>query len=122
MTRKPMKAQKKRKPDKPTRSVRVRMRARDRFIRRLAESGNVADASRKARIPSQTVYDWRKADPKFAALWDEAERVGSDAVEGETFRRAIKGWDEPVFQQGRKVGTIKRYSDRLLEILLKGHK
>jgi hypothetical protein len=41
-------------------------------------------------------------------------------LEAEARRRAVQGWDEPVFHQGRKVGTIRKYSDRMLEILLKG--
>ncbi len=33
--------------------------------------------------------------------------------------RAIEGWDEPVFYQGRVVGKMRKYSDRMLEMLAK---
>ena len=104
------------------RKVRAHARARERFIRRLAESGNVTDSARKARIAHRTVYELRKSDPEFAELWREAEEIAVDGLEGEARRRAVQGWDEPVYQQGRKVGVTRRYSDRMLEILLKGHR
>lgn len=113
----PKKGKKARRP-----RARTRARARDRFIRRLAESGNVADSCRKARLPQRTAYDLRKSDPEFAALWKEAEEISIDGLEDEARRRGVEGWDEPVYQKGRKVGTIKRHSDRMLEILLKGHR
>ena len=36
-------------------------------------------------------------------------------------RRAIDGFEEPVFYQGAVVGAVRKYSDRMLELLLKGH-
>lgn len=102
--------------------ARTRARAKDRFIRRLAESGNVADSCRKARLPQRTAYDLRKSDPAFAALWKEAEEISIDGLEDEARRRGVEGWDEPVYQKGVKVGTVRRHSDRMLEILLKGHR
>ena len=45
-----------------------------------------------------------------------------DAVEAEIRRRGVEGWDEPVFQGGKRVGVIRRYSDRMLEILAKAHR
>ena len=32
----------------------------------------------------------------------------------------MEGWEEPVFQRGELVGTITKYSDRLLELRAKG--
>ena len=37
-------------------------------------------------------------------------------------RRGLHGYEEPVFQGGKMVGKIRRYSDRLLEILAKAHR
>jgi hypothetical protein len=112
----------KRKPAKPAGSVRASARARDRFIRRLAESGNVADSLRRAGIVQRTAYKWRKTDVEFRALWEEAIDIAADGLVDEARRRAVDGVTEPIFQQGRRVGEIKRYSDRMLEILLKGHR
>lgn len=48
--------------------------------------------------------------------------MATDALEAEARRRAVDGVPEPVFHQGKKCGTVKKYSDRMLEILLKGHR
>lgn len=43
-------------------------------------------------------------------------------LEDEARRRAVDGVDEPVFQGGELVGHVRRYSDRLLEFLLRGRR
>src|SRR5262249_3476080 len=75
------------------------------------------------------VYELRKVDPAFAALWDEAEETATDALEAEARRRAIDGVELPVISMGKilkdadgNVVTIRRYSDQLLTLLLKGHR
>lgn len=70
----------------------------------------------------RSAYDWREADPEFAADWLEAEHTAADKLEREAWRRAVEGVDTPVTFQGRITATYKSYSDKLLEILLKGHK
>ena len=62
----------------------------------------------------------RAADVDFAARWDEAKRIGAEALEDEAVRRAARGVDEPVFHQGAQVGTVRKYSDTLAIFLLKG--
>src|SRR5437870_3224245 len=37
-----------------------------------------------------------------------------DAHEAEATRRAVEGWDEPVFYRGQVWGHVRRYSDTLL--------
>jgi hypothetical protein len=56
----------------------------------------------------------------FKALFDEAHEDALDALEEEARRRAVDGVLEPVYQGGEKVGTIRKYSDALLMLLLKG--
>ena len=94
----------------------------NRFIEALAETGNVASSCRATGIPRTTAYRQRDCSPKFKSDWDEAIDIAVDLLEGEARRRAIEGVLEPVFQQGKKVGVIRRYSDKLLELLLKAHK
>jgi hypothetical protein len=88
----------------------------------LADTANVAQACRAVTITRSTAYEWRAKSPSFSNSWDEAIETATDALEAEARRRGMEGVDEPVFQGGRKVGTIRRYSDRMLEILLKGHR
>lgn len=58
------------------------------------------------------------ADPEYARRHIDAERIREEwwqrKREEEADRRAVDGWDEPVYQGGMKVGTIKRFSDTLL--------
>ncbi|KQX18403.1 MULTISPECIES: hypothetical protein [unclassified Sphingomonas] len=70
----------------------------------LEETCNVSEAARQAGIGRRTAYDWRGADPKFAARWEDAEEIAADNLEQVARQRAIAG------------------SDRLMEILLKAHR
>src|SRR5436305_1255580 len=69
-----------------------------------------------------THYDWAKADPEYAAAIASAFEDRADMLEEEAFRRAYKGVEKPVFQQGKKVGTVREYSDTLMLALLKAHR
>jgi len=90
------------------------------FLEALAATGNVSEACRQAKLHRQTVYHRRHNYESFALLWQEAEDIAADALEAEARRRAIEGWDEPVFYQGVQTGVIRKYSDALLQTLLKG--
>lgn len=79
-------------------------RARETFLEQLRLTCNVSHAARSAGIGRRTAYDWRDADPDFAAAWDEAEDEAVDALELAARNRAIDG------------------SDRMMEILLKAHR
>ena len=61
-------------------------------------------------------------DPDFALAWDEAVNIAADALEREAWRRAVEGFEEPVHYRGEVVGYVKKYSDRMLELLLKAHR
>lgn len=93
-----------------------------RFLRALATRGNVADACRRAKISRQHAYRTREEDEAFATAWDESLTDGIELLEGEAFRRAKEGTLRPVFHQGKKVGTVREYSDTLLIFLLKANK
>lgn len=90
------------------------------FLAALAATCSVSQACEDADVSRRVVYEWRAADADFAARWDEAKRIGAEALEDEAMRRAARGVDEPVFHQGAQVGTIRKYSDTLAIFLLKG--
>lgn len=73
-------------------------------------------------ISRRTAYDWRKRYADFAAEWDEAVETSVDELEAEARRRAFSGVEEPVFYKGEECGAIRKYSDKLLELLLKAHR
>ena len=43
-------------------------------------------------------------------------------LEAEALRRALKGTEKPVYQNGKQVGAIREYSDLLLIFLLKARR
>lgn len=70
----------------------------------------------------RSLYDHKAADPAFANDWAEAEEMAVDRLEAEAWRRATEGTKRPVYQGGKEVGYVMEYSDRLAEMLLKGHR
>ena len=109
-------------PNDPATDATRRARACEVFLRELATSANVTGSAMAAGVHRATVYRWREEDAAFAAAWDDAVEQATDALEAEMRRRAFEGCLRPVFQGGVKVGEIREYSDRLAEVLLKGHR
>lgn len=89
------------------------------FLRELARTGNTTTAARLVGASRARAYDLRKSDKKFARLWKSALVEAADNLEQEAWRRAVEGWDEPVFHKGEECGIIRKYSDSLLTLLLK---
>ena len=94
------------------------------FIAELARHGIAMRAARAASPHTETgalstFQDERQRDPAFAAAWDDAVEVARADVEHEIYRRSTEGYEEPVFggrYRETVVGTVRRYSDRLLEL------
>jgi hypothetical protein len=101
----------------------------ERFLKALADTGNVTAAVAVAGTSRTRVYEFRKTDTAFAADWDEAEEIATDRLEDEARRRAIEGVAEPLVSAGKLVRgddgqpvTVRRYSDNLLLALLKARR
>ena len=96
------------------------------FLLELSRHGILVRAARAAspRASSrygakQTFLDERERDPEFARQWQEAVEAAEASIEAEIYRRAQEGWDEPIFggrHREQIVGTVRKYSDRLLEL------
>jgi hypothetical protein len=87
---------------------------------RAARAASPRASSRYGAI--QTFKDERERDPEFARQWDEAMQAAEASIEHEIYRRAQEGWDEPIYggrHRERIVGTVRKYSDRLLELRAK---
>jgi hypothetical protein len=69
-------------------------------------------------IPLATFHVARRADPAWDASLKEAKAAGYDMMEDEAHRRAVMGWNEPVWYMGEEVGETRKYSDTLLKFLL----
>lgn len=92
------------------------------FLEELLKCANITASAKKAKIDRKQIYRWKKEDPKFLEAFNEAVSIGIDALESEAIRRAYEGTEKPIFQGGKKVGTVREYSDTLLIFLLKGRK
>lgn len=91
------------------------------FLTFLAKFGLRMRAAQYAGVSYATACNHKNADKDFAAAWNEAAELFTEGLENEALKRAIDGWDEPVYQKGELVGTIHRYSERMMEILLKAN-
>jgi hypothetical protein len=101
----------------------------ERFLRALAETGNVTAAVAVSGTSRTRVYELRKTDAVFAGAWEEAEETAADRLEEEARRRAVERVQEPLVSAGKIVRdddgqpiAIRRYSDTLLIALLKAHR
>lgn len=92
------------------------------FLGHVMQTGNLTVSARKVGVHLHSIYQAAKFNPRFkeALALAKAEAVAN--LEEEARRRAMDGVEEPVFYQGEEVGTVRKYSDRLMEILLEAHK
>jgi hypothetical protein len=97
----------------------VSAKARAGFLEALSAGWSVTHAAQRAGTVRQRFYELRESDEEFGAAWDEALAQGTEALEDEARRRAVDGWEEPIYQRGELVGHVRKYDSKLLEFLLK---
>lgn len=73
----------------PGRSL-VSMRAERTFLAHLAETANITDACRVARIAKSTVYKRKRERPEFAAAWERSVVQAYGRLEAEMLARALE--------------------------------
>lgn len=91
------------------------------FCEELAKCGNRAAACSTVGVSSAAVGKHIKSDDDFRFKVETAWNDYRASVEAEVHRRAMDGVVEPVYQGGKKVGDVVRYSDGLLTLLIKRH-
>lgn len=89
------------------------------FLRAYSATGNLTEAARAVGVARQSHYYWLDHVPGYREAAREAREMAADRLEREAWRRAVEGWEEPVYQKGQLVGTVRRYSDTLLAMLLR---
>ena len=99
------------------------------FVSLLSELPNITVVSKMLGIHPSNIGRGRQKDSDFDEQCREAIEQGYDLYEEEARRRAVDGVVEPVFYKGMLVVDtegepmgIKKYSDKLLEMLLKACK
>ena len=95
--------------------VKARQRA---FLRIYADLGNVKRTAAIVSASRRIHYVWLDRDPEYALEFESARRRAYDVLHEEALRRGM-GYRVPVYYKGVKVGTTKKYSDKLLILLLK---
>lgn len=97
------------------------------FLRELAECGNVTHAARAAGYSKRWMLQLRAQDAEFSAAWDDALDEAAEVLERAAWRRAHDGVEEPIVSMGKLVRnddgtplTVRKYSDSLMQFLLRG--
>jgi hypothetical protein len=85
-------------------------------LRRLGTDNHAADS---VGISTDIVQKWKKTDADFLAEYEKANEFVTDMGKRALMQRGVEGVVEPVYQGGKKVGHVRRYSDRCLELMLK---
>lgn len=87
----------------------------------LARTGNHVLTCEQLHISRKRIQTEIDSDPLFAEQVKEAQAQAVERLEGEAYRRAVIGIDEPVFYEGVRVDTVRKYSDGLLSKLLEAN-
>lgn len=95
--------------------------AKERFLELFVQTAHFHRTCQILGLVPRTVYHWIHYDEEFKEEYEIAKGLGGILLEDEAVRRAIYGVDEPVYQGGKFVGYVRRYSDMLLVTLLKGN-
>lgn len=101
------------------------------FLAAYVECGFVTKAAKHSGMSKTNHYMWlRSGDPVYREAFEFATVLARfravERMEEEADRRAVDGWDEPVFGSGGhlvgtvQVGSKRRYSDGLLMFRLRG--
>lgn len=91
---------------------------RKKFLEALALGWSVTHAAGQAGRSKQRFYELREQDEAFAEEWAQALDAGTEIIEDELRRRAVTGWEEPIYQGGELVGHVRKYDSKLLMFLL----
>jgi len=100
------------------------------FLESFATHGNRKHACEAAGMSRTAMYRWldysKEARPGYAIegvpfheLFEAALEEAGDVLEAEVRRRAVDGWLEPVWFQGKQVGEQRKFSELLLIFLTK---
>jgi hypothetical protein len=95
---------------------------RQRFLEQLKLGWSISRAAKISGVSRAQLYRWRDSDPRFAQAWQEAEEIGIDLLEDTARQRAVDGVNkQPIYDKdGKRIGERVEFSDRLLELLLRG--
>ncbi len=91
-----------------------RIEAQAAFLAAYEKTANVLTAAEVTGIDRTLVYYWLEHDEHFEFAYNLADSAANMRIEAEIHRRAIEGWEEPLVSAGKRIGTVRKYSDTLL--------
>ena len=109
------------RPNVPHMSRPFDTKAKRVYLNTYREHGLHGMAAKAAGVSRQCVEQHLEKDEGFKAERVRALADYRETIEHEIKRRAMEGWDEPVFYKGNEVGVVHKYSDRMLELHGKRH-
>lgn len=92
------------------------------FFHHLGRTGSVTLAANRAQLRRSTLYQKRSDDEEFAERWAKALDLGVERLQDNAMNRALNGTPKPVWRNGRQVGSVQQYDNRLLQFLLRAHR
>jgi hypothetical protein len=92
------------------------------FIREMARAGGVTAAARAVGRSKRSAYTLlnHPLAGSFANAWSKALCRGREAVRDAAVERFVQGAVTPVTRQGREVGSVHRFDNRLATAILSG--
>lgn len=119
----PAKVDRKKKDVKNVSNPVVAKRKRDLFLKVLADTGNVEEASAFIGYANTSyLKTLRRKDPDFAEAWHEALQAFADKIEGVVLHHAYNGQIKAKWHQGRVAGYEREYDTTLRLATLKALK
>jgi hypothetical protein len=100
-------------------NAKQRQDAQQAFLASYVQSANILTSCNEIGIDRSLIYYWQEHDEQFMLQFNRADAEANLMIEAEIKRRAIDGWDEPLVSAGKRVGTVRKYSDTLLIFLAK---
>ncbi len=97
-----------------TMTAKQRLEAQSAFLEAYEKTANILRAAEQAEISREIVYYWLEHDEQFLMVFNLADKAANAHIEAEIRRRAIEGWEEPLVSAGKRLGTVRKYSDTLL--------
>lgn len=94
---------------------------RERYIAEYARTGLKMKSASNIGVDYGAIKNLAEMDEEFQQNIIAAYNTYRENLEREAHARAVEGWEEPVYYQGTQIGTIRRKSDRMLELMLKRH-
>ena len=76
---------------------------KERFLDAYEQFGTAFKACKVAGVSRDTAFRHKREDEEFRAQWEELEEESTDRLEASCYERAVDGWDEPVYQNGKQI-------------------